>query len=133
MSGNQTLFKQSSSETEDGETKIISAKVKQDHLRVRQTKQKQPPVLQLVSCFRVKGLTQWPSVHHRLNPSKSPFFFNLFTRNSAPGCKMELWLSGALTEAPLCAGVHIIAGPTRPSWTLLATAEWPQTWALPVR
>lgn len=30
--------------------------------------------------------------------------FNLFALNSPPGCKMELRLSGALTEAPLCAG-----------------------------
>lgn len=79
MSGNQILFKPSNSETEDSETKIISANVQQDHLRVRQTNQKQPPGLQLVSCFRVKGLTQWPSVHHWPTPSKSPFFLYLFT------------------------------------------------------
>lgn len=44
MSGNRALFKQSSSETEDGEKKIISGNVQQDHLRVRQTNQKQPAV-----------------------------------------------------------------------------------------
>lgn len=45
VSGNRTLFKQGSSETQDGETLIVSAKEQQDHLWVRQTNQKQPPVL----------------------------------------------------------------------------------------
>lgn len=45
VSGNQTLFKQGSSETQDGETLIVSANEQQDHLWVRQTNQKQPPVL----------------------------------------------------------------------------------------
>lgn len=48
---NQTLFKRGSSETEDGETRIIPANLQQDYLRVRQTNQKQPP--QFYSCSPV--------------------------------------------------------------------------------
>lgn len=49
---NQTLFKRGSSETEDGETRILPANLQQDYLRVRQTNQKQPPP-QFYSCSPV--------------------------------------------------------------------------------
>lgn len=52
---NQTLFKRSSNETEDGETRIIPANLQQDYLRVRQTNQKQPPSFTAALLFQSQG------------------------------------------------------------------------------
>lgn len=125
VSGTQTLFKQRRSETGAVRRRLFQPTCSRIIYGSDKQTKNSPRFYSWSPVPESRALHSGPVCTAGPLPVNPPFFSTCLLEIPHQGVRWSCDSPGATTEAPLCAEVHRPAGPTRHSWNLLVTAEWP--------